>query len=160
MRALRKWIWAALALLVLRYGGMLPFEHVDAGEMCLVETLLVDAGDEDTLLCSIYGQGRGTTVEEALENMEQQAPGRLFLRQVRRVIFCDGTRAEGCAMELPEEIPLGAVIYHRQEEPEELLQRIEYVERNLSSRENRETGGLTLGQIKNQVLKEENYEKE
>lgn len=157
---MKKWMVAALAVLVLGYGDLLPFEHVDAGEMCLVETLLVEAKGQNTILYSIYGQGSGETPAEALADMERQIPGRLFLRQTRRVIFCGEAENQVSVLELPEEIPLGAVVYGSKENPVELLERMDSMERNLHAREQRGEDWPTLGWMKNEALRGEHHEDE
>lgn len=83
-----------------------PFKAVDPGRLCVVETLVL-AQTKDAYC--IYGgewSGKGETLSAALADMERTVPGKLFLRQVQRVIFCQSD-----ALPVPEEVPMGAAVY-------------------------------------------------
>lgn len=100
-----------------------PFKAVDPGRLCVVETLILEQTPEE---CRIYGgawSGRGNTLSEAMTDMADTAPGKLFLRQVQRVIYCDET-----LIPVPEEIPLGAVVYRSGKDGESLWQDLSVLE--------------------------------
>lgn len=153
---MKKWIICGIMALLLGYGDVLPFEKVDAGQLCVVETLLVEQDDEGVILYSTVSQGCGKTIEEAARNMEEATPGRLFLRQVKRVIQCGGGRID--LLKMPEEIPTGAIIYVYPREAETLLENIEVIEQRLEAKEQRERNLPTLGNYQNWMLKEDGYE--
>lgn len=87
---MKKWALGIFAALAVGYFGLLPFESTDAGELYVVETLLVEADENQVRLYSGDTMGSGATPAEAVQDMERKAPGQLFLRQTKRLIFCDG----------------------------------------------------------------------
>lgn len=149
-----KWLLAAAAVLLLGYGDFLPFENMDAGEMCIVETLFVEQSGDHVTLSSGESEGRGVDLQAAAEEMEENAPGRLFLRQVKRIVFCQGTEKGVDLLNMPEELPLGAVVYLSDAPAETLLKNLETMEKQLKAKEQRERDIPTLAQLQNQVLKE------
>lgn len=149
---MRKWIIAA-AVLVLGYMDGLPFEHADAGTLCVAETLLVEADYTGVTLYSADGAGQGESIRKAAEDLKENVPGQLFLRQVKRMIFCGGAEEKVDLLEMPEEIPLGAHIYMYPSSADTLLEEFELEENLLLAREKRKQGGQTLAQTQNEVLK-------
>lgn len=155
-----KWLLAAAVALLLCYGDLLPFENRDAGEMCIVETLFVEQKGAYVALSSGEIQGMGKDLQAAAENMEENAPGGLFLRQVKRILFCQGAEKGVDLLKMPEELPLGAAIYRSDAPAEELLKELETMEKRLEAKEQRERDIPTLARIQNQVLKEAERENE
>lgn len=150
---MKKWSMIAAVMLMLGYLDALPFEHADAGALCVVETLLVEADQGGVTLYSVDGAGWGENIKEAEGALLENVPGQLFLRQVKRVIFCNGAEERVDLMEMPEEVPLGAHIYQCAEEAQVLLEHMEREEKRLSARERREKDIPTLAKLQNEVLK-------
>lgn len=150
---MKKWSVAVVILLVLGYVDGFPFEQADAGELCVVETLLVETDPTGVTLYSMDGRGWGVTMEEAVENLKENVPGQLFLRQVKRVIFCQGAESGDIFLEMPEAIPLGAHIYMYPQSAEEILEELNLEEKRLTAREQREKKIPTLAERQNEVLK-------
>lgn len=86
---------------------------------------------------------------EALADMEEWAPGQVFLRQTKRIIFCGGTEAR--PGELPEDLPMGAGVYETTQSAEILLE-INDLEDILEARERRQKQMPTLADLKNSAL--------
>ena len=83
---MKKWIIALAGLAAL--WAVHPFHGVDAGSLCVVETLLIEAKQGQVQVAAGTLEGNGETVPEALKDMAENTPGTLFLRQVRRIILC------------------------------------------------------------------------
>lgn len=145
---MKKWMIAAAAAGVLM---MQPFQPQDAGRLYVVETLALEERSGEILVASGDVWGRGSTVTAALENMEERTPGLLFLRQVKRVILCGDTDA-AVLSRLPEEIPMGAVIYTSQAQAQELAPQAELQE-ILEAREVRDPELPKLAEILDQSRK-------
>lgn len=152
---MKKWWVAVAVVLCLGYGNLFPFEKTDAGELCIVETLLVEQQGGTTTLYSIDAQGTGETMAAALADMEDHAPGQLFLRQVKRIVFCGVTTQPPDLFDLPEDIPLGANVYISPQQGQELQQELERLEAQLYGKERRERSRTTLAQLRNQELSHE-----
>lgn len=146
---MKKWIIALAGLALL--WAVHPFRGVDAGSLCVVETLLIEPQGNRVRVAAGELNGTGGTVSEALENMAENTPGTLFLRQVRRIILCGGENAGGQVMELPDEIPLGTIIYTSPENSEELQAR-ENLDQVLEAREQRDRSMPNLASVKNRWL--------
>ena len=151
---MKKWMLAAAVILVLGYGDLLPFENMDAGQMCIAETLLVESRRGEIVLYAENLRGSGADCVRAAEDMAQNAPGRLFLRQVKRIIFCGDARNQVDILELPAEVPLGAAVYVSDRSPQELLEDMESLEKRLETREQTEKKFITLANVQNGALKE------
>ena len=154
----KKFIITAAAVLILSYGDLLPFENMDAGELCIVETLFVEEKNGVVTLLSGDLQGNGKDFASAAENMEETAPGRLFLRQLKRIVFCQDAQERVNIMAIPNEIPLGAAIYVCEGPAKEMLEQQEDLEKRLEVREQEKHQTATLAQLQNRELKEENGE--
>lgn len=148
---MNKWILGAAAAVTVSWCGWLPFEAVDAGELYVVENLLVEADGRQVTLCAEDVSGSGKNLEEALTAMETNAPGRLFLRQTRRLIFCDGGEYYINMYDLPQELPVGMAVYRTERTAEELLEEKKLGE-ILEAREHREKEYPTLAKVKNALL--------
>lgn len=146
---MRLWLLAGIAALCVGYFDLLPFESVDAGELYIVETLLVEQDIWGVNLYADEVQGCGATMTEALADMEEWAPGQVFLRQTKRIIFCGGTEAR--PGELPEDLPMGAGVYETTQSAEILLE-INDLEDILEARERRQKQMPTLADLKNSAL--------
>ena len=147
---MKMWLLAGLVALCVGYFDLLPFESVDAGELYIVETLMVEETAGGVRLWAGEVQGRGDTLRDAAADMENRAPGRLFLRQTKRLIFCG--EAEVRPMELPETLPMGATVYRAEESAEELLEE-KTLEDVLEARERRMITSMpTLADLKNEAL--------
>lgn len=148
---MKKWIIALVGLGIL--WGIHPFQGVDAGSLCVVETLLVEPKQGEIYVASGALNGTGATVSEALEDMTEHTPGTLFLRQVRRVILCDDGAGIQSLMGLPDEIPLGALVY-TSSETAEALQTQDMLDQVLEAREQRDRTMPSLAMVKNHWLEE------
>lgn len=148
---MKKWIIALAGLAAL--WALHPFHDVDAGSLCVVETLLIGAKQGQIQVTAGTLEGTGETVPEALADMAESTPGTLFLRQVRRVILCGGKYNVEVLMELPDEIPLGAVIYTSDESAESLREQ-DALEQVLEAGEQRNHRMPNLASIKNKWLEQ------
>ena len=146
---MKLWLLAGAVALCVGYFDLLPFESVDAGELYIIETLMVEDRAGEVSLYAGEVEGHGATMEDAVADMENYAPGRLFLRQTKRLIFCGGS--EVTPMELPEELPMGAAVYGAEESAETLLDSKE-LEDILEARERRFENMPTLADLKNDAL--------
>lgn len=155
---MKYWILAAVGTILLIYGDIGPFEPVDAGEMCIVETLFVEKTGNQIRLVAEEAEGTGSTMAEAVSDMEDEAPGKLFLRQVKRVVFC-GNGAESLDfLSMPEDIPVGAAVYATKDKADDLLEGIDTLEKKLDVREKEKSSVATLAQIMNRQLEMRNGE--
>lgn len=156
MNSVYKWALAAAAALIVGFFDLLPFESVDAGALYIIETLMVEMEQGEIHLYAGEADGRGATVKAAVADMEQNAPGMLFLRQTKRLIFCGGAEAAVDFLNLPEDLPMGAGVYVSEKPAAELLEDQDQLEQILEARERREEKNLpTLAEIKNNVLREQ-----
>ena len=146
---MKKWIIALAGLGIL--WAIHPFREIDAGSLCVVETLLIESEQGKISVASGELKGRGDTVQAALEDMAEHTPGTLFLRQVRRVILCGGEKDTNVLMELPDEIPLGALIYASDESAESLRQQ-DTLDQVLEAREQRNHTMPNLAEVRNHRL--------
>lgn len=146
---MKLWLLAGLVALCVGYFDLLPFESVDAGELYIVETLMVEQTAQGVSLYAGEAEGHGDTLDAAVTDMERWAPGQLFLRQTKRLIFCGGSVAE--PMDLPETLPMGAGVYSTEESAETLLD-AEELEDVLEAWERRQQNIPTLAELKDDVL--------
>ena len=153
---MKKWIIAgAIILAALCFH---PFEAADAGELLVAQTLVIEEDGDQISLWAAELHAKGKTTEEAAEKMKGSAPGTLFLRQTKRIIFCGGAEASDAALKLPEELPMGAVVYQSEESGKDLNEKLKDLEEVLEAREQRERDLPTLAQIKNSRYLEERQE--
>lgn len=150
---MRKWLITGLAALALFYSGAKPFETFDTSKLCVVETLLIEQTEEGVRLCGEGIQGVGATVKEAVANMEASAPGQLFLRQVKRILFCGGAEKTLDLTKLPEEISYGTICYRSGSSTKTLCEDLEVLEARLDAREKRDEQLPTLAKRLNQMIK-------
>lgn len=155
---MKYWILAAVGVLLLLYGDFGPFEPVDAGEMCIVETLFVEKTGNQIRLVAKEAEGAGRTMAEAVSDMEDEAPGRLFLRQVKRVVFCGSGADTVDFLSMPSDIPVGAAVYATKDRADDLLEGIDTLEKKLDVREKEKNSVATLAQIMNRQLEMRNAE--
>lgn len=146
---MKLWLLAGIVALCVGYFDLLPFESVDAGELYIVETLLVEEHDRGVSLYAGEAEGHGTSLDAALADMKDWAPGQLFLRQTKRIIFCGGEVMN--PMELPETLPMGAGVYGSEESAKTLLDAKD-LEDILEARERRQDNMPTLADLKNSAL--------
>ena len=151
---MKRWIIGALAALAVGFLGWLPFPCTDAGELYLVETLLLEADSGGVTLYAGDLSGRGENLDEALLDLERRAPGQLFLRQTQRLIFCGGT-AQLDPLLMPEDLPVGAAVYGTDTPASELTGDPEVLGAVLEAQERREPDTPTLAQMKNKALARE-----
>lgn len=152
---MKKWMLAAAVMLIFVYSDLAPFESMDAGELCVVETLFVEKRGTRIRLLSEETEGVGETIAEAVEHMKENAAGRLFLRQVQRVVFCNGAEEFVDMLELPWEIPLGAGVYQSESSAEDLMKDLNGLEGRLKVMEQQKNKVPTLAQLKNMQLQGE-----
>lgn len=148
----KKWIVGMLAALIVAYLGLWPFDSLDAGEIYMVETLLISGEDGKINVYTRDVSAEGGTVNEAIKNLAERTPGQLFLRQTKRIIFCGGAeeRIDICTM--PRELPIGVIIYRSSQEPEKLQEDYDEMERRLEAKERREEQLPTLAKLQNRAL--------
>lgn len=155
MSPLKRWIIGALAALAVGFLGWLPFPCTDAGELFLVETLLLEADSGGVTLYAGELSGTGADLDGALLALERRTPGQLFLRQTQRLIFCGGAAAALDPLLLPEELPVGAAVYGTDTPAAELTGNLEELNRGLEAQERRAPDTPTLAQMKNSALTRE-----
>lgn len=144
---MKKWMIGLLVVLAVSFFDLWPFPQQDAGELYIVETLLLEQEEDTVRLYAGECSADGKTLEEALAKLEACAPGQLFLRQTRRLIFCGGAETDCDPMTLPEQLPMGACVYAWPGAAEDLD--MEYLNEVLEAREHRAPGTPTLAQMKN-----------
>lgn len=149
---MRKWIIAGIAALVVGYGGLLPFEQMDAGELVVVETLFVESEDGNVTLTAAGNRGTGQDMETAKQALEVNTPGQLFLRQAKRIVFCGGAEDRIQMQDLPEEVPVGVVVYYSNLPAEYLSRQTDRLEAVLDAREKRQEELTKLADLENARL--------
>jgi hypothetical protein len=149
----KKWLIAGMLVLLAGYFDLLPFKSEDVGELLVVETLLIEEDAGEVHLYAEELAGSGTDAEAAAENMAENAPGQLFLRQAKRLIICGDTELD--LLKLPEELPAGAVVYADPRRAQTLLEQMETLEPMLEAREKRAEQVPTLAQLQNRQLAEQ-----
>jgi hypothetical protein len=153
MVEVKKWLIAGALVLLAGYFDLLPFKSTDAGDLLVVETLLIEDDAGEVHLYAMDLEDTGTDVGVAADHMAENAPGQLFLRQTKRLIFCGDTKPD--LLGLPEELPMGAVVYADPREAQELLEQMETLEAMLEAREKRSEDVPTLAQLQNRYLTEQ-----
>lgn len=146
---MKKWLLGIAVFLVISFFDLWPFPQQDAGELYIVETLLVERQGNAVVLTAGELSAGGADMNEALAAMEENAPGQLFLRQTKRIIFCGGEESWD-PMDLPEQLPMGACVYLWDGAAEAL--NMEEVNKVLEARERRNTKTPTLAQLKNEAI--------
>ena len=112
---MKKWILCLAAFIVLDLLDLWPFEQEDTSTLYIVESLQVEA-DPGTVTFRTDGiSGTGTDPASAIERLEDGVPGKLFLRQARRVIFLKGAERYLDPSALPDQLPAGAYVYRAAE---------------------------------------------
>lgn len=149
---MKRWIIGALAALAVGFLGWLPFPCTDAGELFLVETLLLETDGKQVALYAGDVTGQGENLDAALRDLERQAPGQLFLRQTQRLIFCGSAAEELDPLLLPEELPLGAAVYGTELPAQDLADSVERLNLVLEAQERREPDTPTLARLQNSAL--------
>ena len=153
---MKRWILCLTAFLTLELLDLWPFEQEDTSTLYIVETLQVETGPETVTFRTGGIEGTGADPVSAIERLEDKVPGKLFLRQARRVIFLKGAERYLGLSELPDQLPAGAYVYRAAEEPEDL----EKLEPVLTAQEQRRKNIPTLAQMKNGTLSGEPVEPE
>jgi hypothetical protein len=142
VKSVKRWVWL-LALAVI-LGRWWPFSKTDPGELYIIETLAVEPGQGRVTVRTEELSAQGADLAAALAELEEIAPGQLYLGQTQRVIFCGGP------WELPAEIPMGAWVYGTQAAAESLdLQALTPV---LQAREKRQPDTTQVAEMKNAAL--------
>ena len=143
---MKKWLAGAVLLLILVVFP--PFHAADAGQLWVVETLMVEEMPKGFTVYAGELSGQGRTIGEALSTLQEYAPGELFLRQVKRLVLCGDTALPV----LPEEIPMGAVVYTWPGSGGELWQRLSRVEPVLDARERQNDDQTRLADLEDAAL--------
>lgn len=146
---MKKWCFGVILVLILLCFP--PFDGSDAGQIWVVETLIVEEKPDSVAVYAKNLTAEGRTLHEALENMKEYVPGELFLRQVKRLIFC-GDMELG---KLPEEIPLGSAVYVYPGSGEELWRQLGSVEPVLDAREKARPDSPRLAELMDSNLRQE-----
>ncbi len=147
---MKKWLLGLLVVLAVSFFDLWPFPQQDAGELYIVETLLLEAEENQVHLYAGELSASGANIEEALSAMEENTPGQLFLRQTRRLIFCDGAERNCNPMDLPEQLPMGVCVYTWSGAAEALD--MENINKVLEARERRNKKTPTLAKLKNDAI--------
>ena len=147
----RKWGIALAILLGAELWNLWPFEMRDAGELTVVETVAVEVKRGELWLSADGYTGHGRTAEQAVEKLQASVPGQLFLRQVRRVIFCHGAEELWSSRNLPEQLPVGANVYGWPG-TRETLGDLSLLNKVLAARERRTPQLTNLAQLQNGEL--------
>ena len=145
---MKKWILCLAAFIVLDLLDLWPFEQEDTSTLYIVETLQVETGPETVTFRTGGIEGTGADPASAIELLEDKVPGKLFLRQARRVIFLKGAERYLDPSALPDQLPAGAYVYRSAEEPADL----EKLEPVLTAQEQLRKDIPTLAQLKNGIL--------
>lgn len=75
----RRWVIYSLLALALAGLGEMPFQERDVGRLLPVETSLIWMEDGQVAIETDLGlKGRGDTLEKAVENLRERAPGVVF----------------------------------------------------------------------------------
>ena len=146
---MKKWLLLVLAALLIHHFGLWPFPETDAAELSVAKTLTVELTEDRVVLRTEQGEGAGRNLSSALMNLQENMPGQLFLRQVRRVVFCGGAEAAVPPETLPEDLPMGACVYQWQGAEELDLEALDPV---LEAREARDPDRLTLAMLEDAHL--------
>lgn len=142
--------WSFLLVLVLVLLWFPPFDGSDAGQLWVVETLIVEEKAESVAVYAKNLTAEGRTLHEALETLKEYVPGELFLRQIKRLIFC----GDMMLMRLPEEIPLGAAVYVYPGSGENIWQQLATIEPVLDAREKADPGSPRLSELMDRHLRQ------
>lgn len=146
---MKKWCFLfALVLILLCFP---PFDGSDAGRLWVVETLIVEETSDGVAVYAKDLTAKGRTLHEALETMKEYVPGELFLRQIKRLIFC----GDMALMKLPEDIPLGAAVYVYQGSGDALWTQLKDMEPVLDAREKANPDSPRLAELMDRNLRQE-----
>ena len=129
-----KWMIPLLAILLIAALGWLPFQGTDVATLEPAEALYVSF--EEQVLVETDGgwYGRGETVEQAIADLKESAPGQVFLQTVDYLLIQQGSEEllpalythlrSGCSVCRVEEKPdlEIASAYLRTHRPEMTLQ--------------------------------------
>lgn len=111
-----KWILSLLAILLVTVLGWLPFKGTDVATLEPAEALYVSLEGEQILVETDGGWfGKGETVEEAVADLKESAPGQVFLQTVDYLLLQTESEAllptlyahlrSGCSVCFVEEKP-------------------------------------------------------
>lgn len=145
---MKKWLFPGALLLALLCFP--PFDGSDAGKLWVAETLIIEEQPDGVAVYARNLTAEGRTLHEALEQMKKYVPGELFLRQLKRLIFC----GDMMLMRLPEEIPLGAVVYVYPGSGEAIWQQLGELEPVLDAREQAEPHSPRLSELMDRQLRQ------
>lgn len=86
-----KWIASLIAILLVAVLGWLPFQGTDVATLEPAEALYVSL--EEQVLVETDGGwfGRGETVEQAIADLKESAPGQVFLQTVDYLLLQEGS---------------------------------------------------------------------
>lgn len=86
-----KWIISLIAILLITALGWLPFQGTDVATLEPAEALYVSL--EEQVLVETDGGwfGRGETVEQAIADLKESAPGQVFLQTVDYLLLQEGS---------------------------------------------------------------------
>ena len=82
--------WFLLAAAVLGIGSLLPFQSRDVGQLVPVETLVISLEEDQIQLNGGICEGKGKTWETAWQDLQDGAPGYVFLGTAEQVVFVGG----------------------------------------------------------------------
>ena len=109
-----KWILSVFAILLITALGWLPFQGTDVATLEPAEALYVSLEAEQVLIETDGGWfGRGETVDGAVKDLKESAPGQVFLQTVDYLMLQKGSEGvlpalyahlrSGCSVCLVEE---------------------------------------------------------
>ena len=92
-----KWHQALLLAVLLTLLLGLPFREYDTKKLLPMKTLQAERRDGKIHLVSEAGEGCGKTWEQAVEQLERQAPGEVFFDTAEQAVFTDDILAREAA---------------------------------------------------------------
>lgn len=112
-----RWILSLLAVLLVAALGWLPFRGTDVATLEPAEALYVYINNEEVYIETDGGWfGRGKTVENAVADMKESAPGQVFLQTVDYLILQTGR--EGLLPALYAYLRSGCSLCQTEEKPD------------------------------------------
>ncbi len=112
-----KWILSLLAILLVTALGWLPFEGTDVATLEPAEALYVSLEGEQILVETDGGWfGKGETVEEAVADLKESAPGQVFLQTVDYLLL--QTESEALLPTLYAHLRSGCSVCRVEEKPD------------------------------------------
>lgn len=89
---MRKMMLCTIAIAIIGFAGLLPFNGTDVGKLHPVEVLVLSDDGETVVLETDTGlRGTGNTMEQAIENLRRTSAGEIFLDTVNYALVTKGS---------------------------------------------------------------------